>query len=242
MKPKGYSPARRLSILLALATSLSAFAARLDAVTVLVDFGAPSTTSPTNGTFWNNIDDAVAGAVADAVDSATGAPTGIGIAISSRFNGVNTNGFTSSALYPASASGNSFFGNTVEFSGQTIPASQLVVSGLNPSFTYDFTFYASRMGVADNRETRYVVTGAGAPQTAFLDVANNSLDNTAMVAGIVPNGSNQITIDVSPGPNNTNSSGFFYLGVMELQGVPEPSAGTVLLLTLAGTLLVRRRA
>ena len=83
---------------------------------------------------------------------------------------------------------------------------------------YDFTFYASRMSVGDNRETGYTVTGANAGFAALNPSINEQ--EFVTVTGIEPDAEGQITIDLAPTPNNVNSYHFTYLGVMRV----EPSA------------------
>ena len=99
---------------------------------------------------------------------------------------------------------------------------------------------SSRMGVTDNRETQYAVTGGGGTESVFLNVANNT-SNLASLAGVVPDAGNQIVIDIDPGPNNNNGSGFFYLGVLEINSSPVPEPAGMGLLGVAGLALLRRR-
>lgn len=207
---------------------------------VLVDFGssATETASPTNGLSWNNITSAVDGAVIDAVDANTGTGTGIGVAVTSRFNGVNTNGTLLSSVFPAEATRDSFFGNVATFSGIEVPNAQVTITGLQPGGLYSISLYGSRTA-SDNRETQYIVTGDSS-STVFLDVASN-VDNVGFVPSIGGDGSNNIVIDVSPGPNNTNGSGFFYLGALEINSVPEPSVSLLAVLGLGIMTMIRRR-
>ncbi len=77
------------------------------------------------------------------------------------------------------------------------------------------------MNAGDNRETRYTITGAA---ETFVDynVANNVV-NTAAVTGIRPNEAGEITIALTPGPNNANPTRFTYLGVLKV--TPRASTG-----------------
>ncbi|MEZ5323875.1 MAG: PEP-CTERM sorting domain-containing protein [Verrucomicrobiales bacterium] len=210
---------------------------------VLVDFGSDATTtaSPTNGLSWNNITSAVDGAVIDAVDANTGAGTGIGVAITSRFNGINTNGTLVSTVYPVEATRDSFYGNTATFNGIEVPNAQVTITGLQPGGLYAISLYASRTAT-DNRETQYVLTGDSS-STVFLDVASND-DNFAFVPSMGGDASNSIVIDVTPGPNNTNGSGFFYLGALQINSVdsiPEPSASLLVVVGVGMMTMIRRR-
>ncbi len=197
--------------------------------TVQVDFG----NTPSLGG-WNNVSDPVAGTVANMITS-QGLNSGIALEIDDAFNNINTNGTTTpdSALHlPGTATGDSFFGNVGSFGGQTQPTAGLRLSGLDKARTYSFSLFASRMGVGDNRETRYVLTGADS-DTLLLDASNN--DSLAVsVAGVKPNGAGEIRIDMGPGPNNTNGTGFYYLGALRMtylvpqEAEPQPEELTLL--------------
>jgi hypothetical protein len=135
----------------------------------------------------------------------------------SRFNGANENGTTSSTHFPATATRDSLFGNTETFSGQANVTPIFNLAGLNPSTSYRLTFYASRTGVGDNRETRYTVTG-NSTLFADLNVANN-LDNLAVIESINPDSTGVLNIALTPGPNNNNANHFTYLGVLRIEAL-----------------------
>lgn len=186
------------------------------------DFGGGDTTTlgPGNNDpihLWNNIGTAVAategGSLIGVVNS-TGEPTEITLTTVSRFNAINTNGTVdATAPFPANATRDSFYGNTASFNNLSDITPVFKMSGLDTSKTYDFVFYASRIGAGgDNRETRYTVTGAN-EKFADLNVAEN-ISEVASVAGISPDESNEITIALTPTENNTNPNRFIYLGVM----------------------------
>ncbi len=147
-----------------------------------------------------------------------GIPTTTDLVMVRRFNGANTNGTLASTVFPTNATRDSLFGNTETFSGlaDVFPSFKLI--GLDPLLTYDFTFYASRMGVRDNRETGYTVTGAGVGFAA-LDPSGNE-NAFVMVTGIEPDADGQITIDLAPTANNVNSNHFTYLGVLKVEPTP----------------------
>lgn len=218
-----------------LALSFGSTALAANAVSIFTDFGEADSVGN-----WNNISEAQTGSVADAIDS-TGASTGISIAITSRFNGTNTAGTTDAgAAYPSFATRDSFFGNAdAEFSGVTITSASLNISGLSSDATYDFKFFGSRTAT-DDRGTLYTVTGANSG-SGELNVSSN-VTNTASINGISPDGSGSINLVVSKGSTNTNSTGFFYLGVMEINSNPVPEPGSAALLVAAlGIVGFRRR-
>ncbi len=194
----------------------------------LFDFGAaatPTTNGPSPGdpqNHWNNVTEAVGtstnGQLPDLVTIAN-TPTDIRFVMLSRFNGVNTGGTTTSARFPANATRDSLYGNTELFNNLSNVFPSFKLSPLNRERTYSFTFYASRTGTSDNRETAYTVTGQNAG-FAVLNAANNS-DATALVPGIVPDANGEITITLAPTANNNNPNHFTYLGAMRMDAVPE---------------------
>ena len=71
------------------------------------------------------------------------------------------------------------------------------------------TFFASRENINDNREAQYTVVGAS-NDSVLLNPANNV--STTVSTTLKPDGSGNITVTISAGPNNNSSSGFYYLG------------------------------
>jgi len=194
----------------------------------LFDFGTASTMTtngPTPGdpqNHWNNITEAIGASGSGQMDNlvTTGnTPTDISLVMLSRFNGANLNGTTASILFPASATSDDLFGNTELFNNLSNIFPSFKLTNLNPQRTYSFTFYASRIGVADNRETSYVVVGQNSG-SAVLNAVNNT-DAAALVPAITPDASGEITISLSPTANNNNPYHFTYLGAMRMDAVPE---------------------
>ncbi len=190
--------------------------------TVLIDLGSADSptlagSSSTNAV-WNNLTaspGASAGGSLSTLVSVDGRRTPLGLVLLSRFNGANQNGTTAAgAPFPTSATRDSLFGNTESFGGlaNLLPAFRL--TGLDPARPVDLTFYASRTGVGDRRETRYTVTGASVTE-AFLDAANN-VTNVARAEDILPRADGSLDIALSPGPRNNNANHFTYLGVLRL--------------------------
>lgn len=189
---------------------------------LLFDWGGANNLSsvevPLPENHWNNIPVSIggndAGELLDLV-TADGTATGISFHMIARFNGANQNGSVDSTLFPVNATRDSLFGNTEEFSGLSGVFPSFRLSGLVPGRAYDLTFYASRLGVGDNRETRYTVTGAEAI-TADLDAANN-IDESIRVEGVTPDAAGEIVVAITPGPNNSNGNHFTYLGVLTVE-------------------------
>jgi hypothetical protein len=179
--------------------------------------------------------------IANAIDS-TGAGTGIGLTASGFNPGSNLNGTTAPVapanMFDPQATRDNLFGHTANFNQPApLPLGVLTLTGLNPTATYDFTFFGSRTGVSDNRETKYDVLGTG---FALLDTANNTA-NVAAVLGATSDAFGNLTVNVTKGPNNNNSSGFFYLGAMQIVAVPEPSSMALAVLGGFGLMIAGRR-
>jgi len=183
-----------------------------------IDFGITTNTTPGN---WNNV------AVANAADAAgitlgliefsNGNSTGVTLTIDDAFDTVNTAGNPTpdpSLPFPSTAAADSFFGETVTFNGTLEPTGGFTLTGLDPTKYYSFSIFASRNGVGDNREAQYTLVGSTSVVVA-LNSSNNTT-NTADVFDLQSNGSGEIVFTAAPGPNNNNSSGFYYLGAIEM--------------------------
>ncbi|MEN6333908.1 MAG: SwmB domain-containing protein, partial [Phycisphaerales bacterium] len=197
---------------------------------ILLDFGAsatptgtgPSPDDPANA--WNNVTDSIGAAVGAQIRNLVtkeNVATGISLVILTRFNGANTNGTLASTQLPADATRDSLFGNTEAFSGLSNVFPSFKLTGLDPSLTYDFTFYASRTGVTDNRETGYTVTGFNSGFVA-LNAAGN-VDKSVTLTDMAPTAAGEITISLAPTESNNNGNHFTYLGVLRIEPTPAKS-------------------
>jgi lysophospholipase L1-like esterase len=185
--------------------------------TLLIDFGDILSPAP-----WNNVTDPAMGMIPDLLLD-NGNASGISLTVIDSFNTINRNGATTIAAdfgFPASATGDSFFGNVVAFGGQSQPTAGIELAGMDPDIAYSFRLFASRTAT-DNREARYVLAGM-TTDTVFLDAASNS-DRLA-TATLHPDAAGSIRILAAPGPNNTNGSGFYYLGAIRVGFSTEPVA------------------
>jgi len=196
------------------------------AQTYLIDFGGANTTSrgplpddPVN--YWNNVGLTVgtsATGVLSNLVSSVNSTSNMRLATVSPFNGANENGTQGSSLYPINATRDSLYGNTEEWNGLTNIFPSFKLAGLDAATTYSLTFYASRTGVSDNRETVYTVNG-GNSGTATLNASNNA-DETVSVTNITPNAQGEIAISLAPSANNDNTYHFTYLGFLRVDAVP----------------------
>ena len=232
---------KRLLLALLTLAALAPFPANAQEQRFLIDFGSSQTTfDPSEA--WNNLTTATAttdngtlfGLVA--TDSS---PSSINLQMVARFNGENTNGTLVSDLYPPTATRDSFFGNTEAFSGLSNIFPKFKLTNLDPTKAYNFTFYASRTGVNDVRETGYTVTG-GISGFAALNVSNN-VNNVAQVFSITPDAAGEILISLAPTANNNNANHFTYLGVLRMDVIPEPSTALMLVSGVGMLMMLRRR-
>lgn len=189
---------------------------------LLIDFGSNSNESSTP---WNNLTDPLITGNINNLINKGGHTTAIDVSITDSFNYVNEDGTTAPGTnlgLPNTATGDSFFGNTSEFIGKTEPTGAIEFSDLNPNDVFYITVYASRLDytVTDNRETQYVIEGL-TTETVYLDVANNH--NNTVSTSVSPKADGTLKITASPGPNNTNTNGFFYLGAIVLDYTPQTS-------------------
>jgi lysophospholipase L1-like esterase len=185
-----------------------------------VDFGSANLTEASLGHI-NNISRSFSGGRTNEVRLITsdGQPTQISIAITDDFTNRNSTGsdFPDYTLgYTVNQTSDSFFGNALPWNGNTNATGQFEIRGLDTSKLYSFDLFASRMNVSDNRETSFTVTGASSPQTILLAASNNETQSV-QVLNISPDVNGVITIDVTAGPNNTNSSKFFYINALQMQ-------------------------
>jgi lysophospholipase L1-like esterase len=191
---------------------------------LLFDFGAAGTAmeagdDPDNT--WNNITTSIGTTdtgVLPNIRTIDNQPTSASLQMIQRFNGANTNGTAASTVYPADATRDTLFGNTEVFNSLTNIFPSFRLTGLDPSIAHNFTFYASRTGVSDNRETRYTVSGLNTVVTHLQ--ASNNINGMAVANLVYPTVSGQITISLTPGPANNNSNHFTYLGVMQVLPLP----------------------
>ena len=177
--------------------------------TILIDFG----NTPTPGV-WNNISNPVDGQINNMINT-SGMSSGKNILVFDAFNNINTNGTQNpdpSLGFPATATGDSFFGNVAEFGGQVQLTGGVELSGLNPEKIYSISVFASREA-SDNRETQYLFEGLSS-ETLYLQTASNSSE--VVTSTLQPTAEGVIRVTASTGPNNNNASGFYYLGVMRV--------------------------
>lgn len=214
-------------------------AAPLHAATIGIQGGGSATV-----TNWNHIVDVPTIDFPDLVDL-DGNSTGISLTTDdanpfhSNYNGSGTSTLSgdAAAWFPTSVTAHSLFASTDEWVGEITPMVIWVFSGLDAGVAYDFRFFASRSNVTDIRDATYSLVGANSG-SADLNSSNNTTD-IAAVLGILPDTNGEITLTVTPGPNNDSDVEFYYLGAMRVDYVPEPASAA--LIGLGGLLGLSRR-
>lgn len=193
----------------------------------LIDFGA--STTPTTGN-WNNVTSPSVNTAVGLINTA-GTATGITLTIDDSFAGINEAGTTTPSVglpFSATAAGDSFFGsNDTTGSFPNDPTGGFTLSGLDPAKLYSFQIFASQTGVGDNSSALYTVTGlvSQGALTANLDASGNT-ENSVTISNSKPTaeGTIHFKAEKNLGVNN-NTSGFFYLGAIQL--TTSPSVGLV---------------
>ncbi len=142
------------------------------------------------------------------------------------------------AQFGAAATDDYYFGHTTPFAGADAnPLGVIEFQNLDANGIYTFTIFAARTGVNDIRDAQYDLAG-GNNASGVLNASNND-SQVLVLAGLIADGSGTISLSVSPGPNNDNTNGFFYLGAIRVDVVPSPSSAT--LLGTAALFMCRRR-
>lgn len=164
---------------------------------------------------WNLVSfDSVAAPVA--LKDTNQAPVGISMRILVRL-GINSNGAAATvgdAAEFAPAGMQNSFGYNTNHASPAVPKGVALLRGLNPGVPYTFTFYASRSGVYDNRSTLYRLLGSSSGSNTLNAAGNNS--EVAVVADIYPTDQGEVILEVTKGPDNNNSSDFFYIAAMKI--------------------------
>jgi len=201
-----------------------------DTIRVNIDLGGTDTELP-----WNTLTNSENGQIENLL-SMNGAATEIDISISDDFNGTNTNGTLKADAdleFPSFATGDSFFGNAIEWNGATQETAEITLSDLDPETSYTIDLFASRLA-NDNRESQYVITGS-TTTTLLLNPADNASDIVSAI-NINPSAEGEIRIQASAGPNNNNQFGFYYLGIISIQyiGIVEAVEPALILISPTG--------
>jgi hypothetical protein len=196
---------------------------------VCVDFGGWCANSAKES--WNVLQGFVSGGILNMIDT-NGDSTKISISVTKRFTAINWLGggntvAVNSWVFPHySVTYDSFYGNTT-----TEGYSQLTISGLNSTQSYNFSFFGSCFGsaadqgtqtlVSDNRETSYTVKGETEGSASLA--ASNNLTQIAQIDNIKADANGNIIINIQKGSNNNTTNGTYFLNCMKLAPVSNTS-------------------
>lgn len=183
---------------------------------ILIDFGTPTYPSAPPVAQWNDVVPGVVGPLG--LIDATGLPSGASLAFTPgmTFTNANPNGTTSPTsgspmdglAWPVSALRDYMY-------GQASGAVEFVISGLDPTKSYDFTVVASRLSVNDVRTADYEIIGTNS-WIVTLDAAGNT-SQIGVVPAIAPTATGDVTVRLTAAASNTTPSGFFYLNALGLR-------------------------
>jgi large repetitive protein len=171
---------------------------------------------------WNNVTSTTANYTLANLKNSNDVSTAVGVTLVNAWGGYNPNGYNTgnnSGIYPDAVMSSSMF--IQDGSTKTIQ-----INGLNAAKSYDFTFFASRMGVADVRNTVY----SSGTKSAILNASGNT-SNTTKLIGLKPTAGGQISISIA----QQSGSAFAYLGSMVIREyetiivptVPETPVGLI---------------
>ncbi len=187
--------------------------------TIRVDFGNAGATTSAAG--WNNMTNASLNSSISLIDT-TGASAGMTARVTDAFytnsslpnNSGNETGTTSSTLYPASATRDSWY--VSPWSSPADSFGKVAFSGLSTSATYTVKAYASRMG-SDGVNRTAIYTAGGVSKE--LNATDNV--NTVLTFDSLTSTDGTLSVSIAPKPGVSN---YAYLGVVELI---ENGSGTV---------------
>lgn len=183
---------------------------------IYIDFGSNASLSAKN---WNNVADHQAAEIE--LKDKEGLKSGITLKVTdSFFNGYNNNGTSSTSgaasEFITNAAQDNFFGHGTNWGATPAnPIGVIQFTGLDANATYNFTFFASRMGVSDNREALYSVSNNTDTKSTVLNSSNN-IENVAKIINLKPSTQGVLTLKVEAGNNNNNGIKFFYIGAMKI--------------------------
>ena len=214
------------------------------AETLLFDFGR---TDLQTNPGWNNIVPATGNSVSLRFDSNNNL-TPIGFEITDPFFQTGEPSqlgseapFGDAAAFPVSATDDYFFGHTTPFAGaDPNPLGQVKLFNLGPQCKPMISpFSRHAMESTTPRDASYTVHGASS-SSVVLNASNNNSE-VARIFSIAPDTNSEIVIDVTPGPGNDNGNGFYYINLMQVDVVPEPSSLSLLLAAIVLTAVRRRK-
>jgi len=202
------------------------------AASIYVDFGPNATVADTFT--WNTVTTYTVGEKVADLRTTTNASTGYALTFTTvPSTGTGTVADGATTLTPAGNYRDAFYG---ALAGTPDSPTVITLSGLDPSITYSFSFYAT-VNRTGTRGTRHTLSNGTTSSFSELETINNQSTWSTPISG-TPDPSGNLTITLTRASFNADQS--YLLGVMRVDYIPEPSAA---LLTAAGLipLLTRRR-
>ncbi len=186
---------------------------------VKIDFGYNNAADPV----WNIFSSHATGSYMNYLRNANISETPIKLLIATGFTGTNSNGPSSTSTVlnmHGNVSYDSFYSD-----GLNLAQGVIEIQNLHVYSPHKFTFFGSRAGVSDNRETVYEVVGNNKNSAALNPSGNTTA--VALVSGIYPKSDGSVSIIVKPGVNNNNSNKYYYINALQIESeVLMPVVGT----------------
>jgi dienelactone hydrolase len=121
---------------------------------------------------------------------------------------------------PLAATADGLYGNVGAYGGFAAPRAAMNVTGLSPSTTYTFRFFAPiKKGDTLRRDTTYKVIGA-TTTSGTLDPTNN--DQRYLTLTVQPNASGNVRVEVTAAAGNNTSAGFYHLSNLSFVAATVP--------------------
>ncbi|MEM7754748.1 MAG: immunoglobulin domain-containing protein [Planctomycetota bacterium] len=227
----------RCNALLIAAGAAALFASAASGQRVLIDFGDNGGLSPValpgdaNGNLWNNFNPGQFIRLQDTAGGLPGSssPNGIGMGLTT---GGGDGGGAGEALdnpdplllgdLAVATATSDFLFRFDDLSGSPETLG-IEFSSLDPSETYNFRFFGSRIS-SETRETQYTVIGGGGTESIALITSGTNIGSDGMsfandnvivsINGVTPQANGTIVLEV-----DRLQSNFFYLNALELQVV-----------------------
>lgn len=166
---------------------------------------------------WNDLIGADYGCELTQLVDSTTTTTNLSIKVIQPFAGVFTNGMSTNATIkmPSNASSTGFWCNGVEREGKLFPSGMFLLSGFDPTLSYDFGIFASVDDDTQVYEAEYTLTGEN-ERFAVLN-ANKNVSDVVWITNVVPAANGTIELMVTPGPSSNDTYRMAYINVIEIR-------------------------
>lgn len=238
---KAFKVTGLLPLLFISLASLSQAQTVLFNTTYITPAEAPSSVwEDADGKFWNYVPTWGPWSVETPLQAKTSENTasGIGFSIMQRFGYFFSGGPTESALdYPDLVAKNGLWLSSVNpVGGVYYTTAQIRLTGLDPSLTYDFTFYGTSQSGATNNQGGLVIAFDDDTSTTLV-VSSATREGVVSITGISSNAAGELYLDFSLADDYS----WGYLNAFSVTAaIPEPSVSVSGLLILTTAIFLFR--